>query len=189
MDTKVLVQKMTPKFYEHIMAAELSVHKNTPQILVRTNEESLYFHNNPKRMHSLSSEAILLERIGAKFIIYQNAVVGTEITDNFDVLNWFRIQQIKFPMLTHFAYIIHSITPPQTKNERDFSLAGIYTASRRSNLSVEMISDLIFINRNSAALRHNITIDIFGVSLDAVANIFDDMDINPYVFADTSDTE
>ena len=85
MDTKVLVQKMTPKFYEQIMAAELSVHTNTPQILVRTNEESLYFHNNPKRMHSLSSEEILLERIGAKFIIYQNAFVGTEITDYFVV--------------------------------------------------------------------------------------------------------
>ena len=189
MDTKVLVQKMTPKFYEHIMATELSVHKNTPQILVRTNEESLYFHNNPKRMHSLSSEAILLERIGAKFIIYQNAVVGTEITDNFDVLNWFRIQQIKFPMLTHFAYIIHSITPPQTKNERDFSLAGIYTASRRANLSVKMLSGFIFINRNSTVLGRNTTIDIFGGSLDAVAYMVDEMGSNPDAFADASDTE
>ena len=29
-DTKLLVQKMMPKFYEYIMAAELAVHPNTP---------------------------------------------------------------------------------------------------------------------------------------------------------------
>ena len=140
-------------------------------------------------MHSLSSEAILLERIGAEFVIYQNTVAGTEITDGFDVLNWFQIHQIKPPMLTRFAYIIYSITPLQTENERDFSLAGIYTASRRANLSVEMLSDLIFINRNSAALGRNTTIDVFGGSLDAVADIVDEMGINPDVFADISYTE
>ena len=92
-------------------------------------------------MHSLLFEATLLERIRAKFVIYQNMVAGTEITDDFDVLNWFQIQQIQPPMLTHFAYIIHYITPLQTENERDFSLACIYTASRRANLSVEMLSN------------------------------------------------
>ena len=76
-DTKVLVQQMMPKFYEYIMAAELAVHPNTPQILARNNEESLYFNNNPNRMHSLSSEAILLERIRSEFVIYQNMVAGT----------------------------------------------------------------------------------------------------------------
>ena len=86
-DTKVLVQQMMPKFYELIMAAELDFHSNTPQILVRNNEDSLYFHNNPNRMHSLLSEAIFLGSIGAEFIIYQNMVSGTEITDYFDVLN------------------------------------------------------------------------------------------------------
>ena len=29
-DTKVLVQKIMPKFYEYIMAEELDVHPNTP---------------------------------------------------------------------------------------------------------------------------------------------------------------
>ena len=42
-------------------------------------------------MHSISSEEILLDRIDAKFVIYQNTVAGTEITDDFDVLNWFQI--------------------------------------------------------------------------------------------------
>ena len=47
-------------------------------------------------MHSLSSEAIILERIFAEFVIYQNNVY-------FYVLNWFYIQQMKFPMLTSFT--------------------------------------------------------------------------------------
>ena len=111
---------MLTRFAYTIMAAEIAVHPNTPQIIVHNNEDSLYFNNNPNSMHSLSSEAILLERIGDEFLIYQNTVPGTEITDNFDVLNWFQIQQMKFPMLTRFAYIIHSITPSQTENERDF---------------------------------------------------------------------
>ena len=109
---------MMPKLYKYIMAEELDVHPNTPQILVRNNEESLYFHNNPNRMQYLLYEAIPLERIGAEFFIYQNTVAGTEITDNFDVMNWFQVQQIKFPVLTRFPYIINSITPLQTENER-----------------------------------------------------------------------
>ena len=77
---------------------------------MRNNEDYIYFHNNPNRMHSLSSEAIILERIGAEFVIYQNTVSGTEIIDGFDVLNWFHIQQMKSPMLSRFAYIIFSVT-------------------------------------------------------------------------------
>ena len=80
------------------------------------NEEFLYFHNNPNRMYSLLSEAIFLERIGADFFIYQNMVAGTEITNDFDVLNWFHIPKMKIIMLTQFLYIIHSITPPKTEN-------------------------------------------------------------------------
>ena len=49
-DTKVLGQQMIPKFYEYTIAVELAVHPNTPQILVRNNEYSLYFNNNPNRM-------------------------------------------------------------------------------------------------------------------------------------------
>ena len=155
------------------MAAELAVHKNTPQILVSNNEDSLYFHNNPNLSSSYT----------------KNTVAGTEITDEFDVLNWFQIQQMKFSTLTRFTYIIHSITPLQTENKRYFSLGGIYTVSLRFNLSVEMLSDFIFINRNSTELGRNTTIDVFGGSVDAVDGIVDDMESNPYAFADSIDTE
>ena len=63
-----------PKFYEYTMDAEIAVHPNTTQILVRNNEEYLYFHNNPNCMQYILSEAILLEKIGAEFVIYQNTV-------------------------------------------------------------------------------------------------------------------
>ena len=117
-------------------------------------------------MYSLLVEAIILESIGAKFVIYQNTVAGIEITDDFYVLNWFQIQKIISPILTCFTYIIRSTTPLQTENKRDFSLSGIYTASRRSNISAEMLSYLFFINRNITALGSNTPIDVFGGSLD-----------------------
>ena len=77
----------------------------------------------------------------------------------------------------------------QTENERDFSIAGIYTALLRSNLSVEIISDFLFINRNSTDLGRNITIDVFVGSLYYVVDILDEMDSNPDTCADASDTE
>ena len=91
--------------------------------------------------------------------------------------------------MTRFAYIINSITPYQTENEMDFSLAGIYTASYRAKIYVEMLPDLIFINRNSTSLGRNTPIDVFGRSLDAMDNIVDDADIKPDTFTDAIDTE
>ena len=96
---------------------------------------------------------------------------------------------MKFPMLTRFTFIIRSITPSQTENEIDFSLVGIYTVSLQPNLSVEMISGLIFINRSIADLGCNTTIDVFGGLLEAVADIVDEMESNPFFSADASDTE
>ena len=54
---------------------------------------------------------------------------------------------------------------------------------------MSLASDLLFINRNSAALGRNTTIYIFGGSLDAVADMVDEMEINPDAFADASETE
>ena len=86
-------------------------------------------------------------------------------------------------------YITHSITPLQTKNERDFSLEGIYNASHRSNISVKILSDLLFINRNITALVRNTPIDLFRGSLYAVEDIVGDTESNIYGFSDASDTE
>ena len=52
-----------------------------------------------------------------------------------------------------------------------------------------MLSDLLFININSATFGRNTTIDVFGGSLHAVADIVDKMEINIDDFAYASDTE
>ena len=44
-------------------------------------------------------------------------------------------------------------------------------------------------NRNIVVLGHNTTIDVFRGSLYAVADIVDEMESNPYAFADAIDTE
>ena len=77
----------------------------------------------------------------------------------------------------------------QTENKREFSLAGIYAALRCANLSVEMISYLLLINRNIAALGRNTPIAVFQGSLYYVADIFDETKRNPNAFADARDTE
>ena len=76
-DTKNIVQHMMSNFYDYIMVSELAANPSTPQIVVGNNQYSLYFHNNHNRRQSISAEAILLERIDAKFITYQNSVAGT----------------------------------------------------------------------------------------------------------------
>ena len=52
-----------------------------------------------------------------------------------------------------------------------------------------MLSDLLFVNRNSAALGRNTTIDVFGGSLYDVADIVDEMESSPDAFADASNIE
>ena len=52
-----------------------------------------------------------------------------------------------------------------------------------------MLSDFIIISRNSAALGRNTTIDVFGGSLDAAADIVDEVESNSDAFADSGDTE
>ena len=52
-----------------------------------------------------------------------------------------------------------------------------------------MLSDLFFINRNSSALGHSTPIGVFEESIDAVADIVDEIESNSDYFADASDTE
>ena len=51
-----------------------------------------------------------------------------------------------------------------------------------------MLSDSIFINRDSTVLDRNNPIYVVEGSLYAVADIVDDMESNPYYFADASET-
>ena len=61
-------------------------------------------------------------------------------------------------MFLHFNFLI---LPPQEKNKRDFSLAGVLTVSKRASISVDILSKIIFINRNSIVIQSNQTTDVF----------------------------
>ena len=104
------------------------------------------------------------------------------------MLNWFQKQQIKPPITTRFECIINYITP-SPKETKEILLADIYTTLHSAKLSVEMPSELFFINRNSITSGRNTPIDVVEGSIEAVANIDDDMESNPDAFANASETE
>ena len=47
------------------------------------------------------------------------------------------------------SYIIFATLPSKVKNERYFSLAGIFTSFRHNNFSIYMLGNLLLIHRNS----------------------------------------
>jgi hAT family C-terminal dimerisation region len=67
---------------------------------------------------------------------------------NTDVLSWYETVKVQIPRLYRFAQIIFSIPPTQIQNERDFSLAGVFTRARRASMTNVMLSNLLFINQN-----------------------------------------
>ena len=66
-------------------------------------------------------------------------------------------------MLARFDTTIFDIPPPQAENERDFSLADVFTGSNHARMSVEMLLKLTFINMNSIGIQNNQTNYIFQV--------------------------
>ena len=76
-------------------------------------------------------------------------------------------------MLVYFSNMIFSITPSQAKNERDFSLASVFTGSNRARMSVYMLSKLIFINRNSIVIHTKHTTDVFQVPVEDLNKVTD----------------
>ena len=51
-------------------------------------------------------------------------------------------------MIHRMALIIHCIPPSQTDNEGDFSISGVFARVKRASMSVEMLSSLVFMNKN-----------------------------------------
>ena len=57
--------------------------------------------------------------------------------------------------------MVFAILPSHTKNEREFYIDGDFIGSKCARMSVYMLSELIFINRNTIGIQPNQTIDIF----------------------------
>ena len=56
-----------------------------------------------------------------------------------DVLWWYQERKIQFIMITRFATMIFSIPHSHAKNERDFSLSGVFTGSNCARMLVDML--------------------------------------------------
>ena len=77
-------------------------------------------------------------------------------------------------MLKSLATIIFEIPLYQVENEIYFSLDGIFTSSHRANLSIDIIGNLLFINRNLDLWNPTPkkTLDIFSASIEPLKDIF-----------------
>ena len=77
------------------------------------------------------------ERVAQDFWTFRAAMKASGTVTN--VLGWYQERKLQFPILARFDTIIFAILPSQAKNERDFSLAGVFTGSNRSRTAVDMI--------------------------------------------------
>ncbi len=68
-----------------------------------------------------------------------------------DPLVWWKDNEQNFPHVGKVARIVLSISASEIENERDFSIAGVFSRARRASMSVANIAQLTFINKNSSA--------------------------------------
>ena len=78
--------------------------------------------------------------------------------------------------MTRLATIIFSIPPYQIENETYFSLARTFTSSHCANLSINILGNILFINRNSDLwhLTPKTPPEILFAPLELLQDIFED---------------
>ena len=86
------------------------------------------------------------EGVAQQFWTFRSSVKASGAVTN--VLGCYQERKLQFPRLARFATMICAILPSQAENERDFSLAGVLIGSTRARMLVDMLSEIIFINRN-----------------------------------------
>jgi sarcosine oxidase delta subunit len=84
-----------------------------------------------------------------------------------DVLAWYESVKYKVPKIHGMSTSIFSIPHTQIQNEREFSLAGVIGRASGASVSVEMLSDLLFINQNMDAILHEKSIELFDGMLNS----------------------
>ena len=150
-DTRTIINEIIPKFYDYIVAEELSENPCTTPPDVSTSKCSLYLNEDTlwEPITSSKGDNTLIQRVESEFKVFCNAEAAHTAINNEDVLTWYKENQNQFPMLSCLATIFFSIPPPQAENERNFSLAEIYSSTIHTRMSVDMILSLLFINRHS----------------------------------------
>ena len=69
-----------------------------------------------------------------------------------DPLNWWKLNQPRFPRLSVLAKKYLCIPATSTASERAFSTAGIIVDKKRCSLSPEMVNIMVFLHKNSTLL-------------------------------------
>ena len=77
------------------------------------------------------------DRVGQEFRTFRTSVNSIGKVTN--ILEWYQERKLQFTMLAWFSTLIFDIPPSQAKNERDFSLAGVFTGSNRARILVETL--------------------------------------------------
>ena len=72
-----------------------------------------------------------------------------------NILGWYQEIKLQFSMLARFAIMIFAFPPSQAENEGGVPLTGVFTGSNHARIWVDMLSKIIFINRNSIGIQHN----------------------------------
>lgn len=153
----------------HYLASVLYPPSNAMRIM--SNEEEMYTRNLLKTEYQKYNAQIVKEPNTAtksdKFAILANAInVNTtdEITrylqnniqpdDDFDLLNWWKINRSTFPILYEIAMKVFAIPATSARSEREFSYAGTIVTEKRSRLEPTKVESLLLLKRNFYLLQN-----------------------------------
>lgn len=75
---------------------------------------------------------------------YANEIV--RITENFDVIMWWKNNGAKYPRLSKIAINLLSIPASSAASERVFSLAGNIITEKRNRLEPKTVASILFLN-------------------------------------------
>ena len=137
---KTVIFEMKDKFLDYVFACENLQNYIVVPISSTVQEASIYSEDegaSPAIMPERQTNLYIDERLAQEFRTFLEAAKESGTVKDF--LGWYQERKLQFPMLTRFSTMIFDIPPSQAKNERDFSLAGVFTGSNRARILVDMI--------------------------------------------------
>lgn len=88
----------------------------------------------------------MFDRVENEIMVYENLTVP--LSDEFDVLSWWEVNKLQFPLLGNLSKRIFAILASSAPSERAFSGARNLITEKRSQLSPHIVNDLMVVNRN-----------------------------------------